>query len=69
MALKHTNHTISNRVYALDVHSYDWHNNQFFFLTNTRGRVILPETPMLSQDFPSSFEDTSLGAIPNVAVS
>src|SRR6218665_3769295 len=43
MALKHKKHTISNHVYAFDLHSHDWHNNPFFFLTNTRGRVIHSE--------------------------
>src|SRR6218665_3029501 len=43
MALKHKKHTISNHVYAFDLHSYAWHNNPFFFLTNTRGHVIHPE--------------------------
>src|SRR6218665_3033385 len=40
MALKHKKYTISNHVYAFDLHSYDWHSNPFFFLTNTRGHVI-----------------------------
>src|SRR6218665_3483669 len=40
MALKHKKHTISNHVYAFDLHSYDWHNNPFFCLANTRERVI-----------------------------
>src|SRR6218665_2210963 len=43
MALKHKKHTISNHVYAFDLHSYDWHNTPFFFLTKTRGSVIHPE--------------------------
>src|SRR6218665_685004 len=43
MALKHKKHTISNHVYAFDLHSHDWHNNPFFFLTNTRRHVIHPE--------------------------
>src|SRR6218665_2128265 len=40
MVLQHKKHTISNHVYAFDLHSYDWHNNSFPFLTNTRERVI-----------------------------
>src|SRR6218665_921174 len=43
MALKRKKQTISNHVYAFDLHSYAWHNNPFFFLTNTRGHVIHPE--------------------------